>query len=268
MYKVSVVTVTFNCRDIIENTILSVISQNYSNMEYIIIDGSSKDGTVDVIRKYNNKIVKWLSEPDNGIFDAMNKSLSYVTGDYVIFMNAGDRFVNNHVISDVFENYVGDDVLIYGDTYVMTKYGYRLRKTDPIYLNNATRRDYVFKGQGICHQSLFTKVDILKRVKFNLEYPLGADYDTTAKVYNEGGKKIKYCKIPVAVFDDRVGGASHYREMMVFKERIKMFNYKPSVVDYCKMYYVSCRSKIKGLLEGCFPDVVGSYRKRKYLNEI
>ena len=84
-------------------------------MEYIIIDGASQDGTLNIVYKYQNYITKILSEPDKGIFDAMNKSLNYVTGKYILFMNAGDTFANEHIVSDIFKDYNGDDDLLYGD---------------------------------------------------------------------------------------------------------------------------------------------------------
>ena len=93
-YKVTVVTVVFNDAAHIESTMLSVIGQTYKNIEYIVIDGKSNDGTTDLIKRYSDKITKWISEPDKGIYDAMNKGLALATGDYVIFMNSGDKFID------------------------------------------------------------------------------------------------------------------------------------------------------------------------------
>ena len=88
---ISVVTVSYNAVSTIEQTILSVINQTYPHIEYIIIDGGSTDGTVDVIKKYADKITYWVSEPDKGIYDAMNKGLRRVRGDWCVFMNSGDK---------------------------------------------------------------------------------------------------------------------------------------------------------------------------------
>jgi glycosyltransferase involved in cell wall biosynthesis len=88
--KISVITICYNAVDLIEKTILSVLHQSYDNIEYIIIDGNSTDGTVDIIQKYANQLAYWISEPDGGIFDAMNKGLDHATGEWVNFMNAGD----------------------------------------------------------------------------------------------------------------------------------------------------------------------------------
>lgn len=95
---ISVVTVSYNAATTIEQTILSVLNQTYDNVEYIIIDGGSTDGTVDIIKKYADKIAYWVSEPDNGIYDAMNKGVLASTGEWLIFMNAGDTFFNENVL--------------------------------------------------------------------------------------------------------------------------------------------------------------------------
>lgn len=98
---ISVVTVCYNAVTEIERTIQSVIGQSYPNIEYIIIDGGSKDGTVDLIRKYADKLAYWISEPDKGIYDAMNKGIAVSTGDWICFLNAGDWFAGTRVLAEV-----------------------------------------------------------------------------------------------------------------------------------------------------------------------
>ena len=100
--KVTVVTVTYNAAESLEKTILSVLQQNYSNVEYIIIDGGSTDGSVEIIKKYSDKIAYWVSEPDRGIYDAMNKGIRKATGEWINFMNAGDLFFHESTLSSVF----------------------------------------------------------------------------------------------------------------------------------------------------------------------
>ena len=263
--KISIVTVTYNCENVVEETIKSVIEQTYEDVEYIIVDGNSNDATVDIIKRYDRNITKWISEPDKGIFDAMNKALEYVTGDYVIFVNAGDRFVNNHVLNDVFEGESFDADLVCGDVYIQNELGYLLRKANPIYKYNPSSDELVFKSQGICHQSLFTKVSILKNVKFDLRFPLGADYDTTAKVFYIGNHKLINVGFPIAVFDDRTGGASHNRIIDVLKERSLMFNYPKSFAFWIKAYKLYFKSCIKKVVEFMFPQFVRIKRKKKYI---
>lgn len=99
---VTVITISYNAEAIIERTILSVINQTYPAVEYIIIDGGSTDSTVDIIEKYANKVTYWISEPDNGIYDAMNKGLDIATGKWVSFMNSGDYYYSNNVLDAIF----------------------------------------------------------------------------------------------------------------------------------------------------------------------
>lgn len=114
---ISVVTVSYNTVATIEQTILSVINQTYPNIEYIIIDGGSTDGTIEIIKKYENRIHFWISEPDNGIYDAMNKGIDKATGQWINFMNAGDCFHDNKVLESLFgENNYDNCIAIYGNT--------------------------------------------------------------------------------------------------------------------------------------------------------
>ena len=99
---ISVVTVSYNAVSVIEQTIFSVINQTYPNVEYIIIDGGSTDGTVDIIKKYADKITYWVSEPDKGIYDAMNKGIELATGEWINFMNAGDSFYSFSILELIF----------------------------------------------------------------------------------------------------------------------------------------------------------------------
>ena len=116
--KISVVTVCYNAVKDIEKTILSVINQTYPNVEYLIIDGGSTDGTMDVVNKYRDNISVVVSEPDKGIYDAMNKGVKMATGEWINFMNAGDCFADDNVLGEVFKTEISPDVsLVYSDLY-------------------------------------------------------------------------------------------------------------------------------------------------------
>ncbi|MDE5678407.1 glycosyltransferase family 2 protein [Phocaeicola sp.] len=116
---ISVVTVSYNAVSTIEQTILSVVRQTYPHIEYIIIDGGSTDGTVEVIKKYADRIAYWVSEPDKGIYDAMNKGIKVATGEWINFMNCGDYFAGNDVLQKVFSNNIPQGkTFLYGDIYV------------------------------------------------------------------------------------------------------------------------------------------------------
>ena len=116
---ISVITVVYNSSELIEKTIKSVISQNYKNIEYIIIDGSSKDETINVINKYSNSIDIIISEEDRGIYDAMNKGINLARGEWLNFMNAGDIFFNDNVLEDIVKNsYLLKSSIVYSDTII------------------------------------------------------------------------------------------------------------------------------------------------------
>lgn len=122
--KISVVTVCYNAVNDIEKTILSVINQTYPNIEYLIIDGGSTDGTMDVVNKYKDKIDVIVSEPDKGIYDAMNKGIDRATGEWINFMNAGDCFANIYVFEDIFKHEISSEIsLIYSDLFRLNALG-------------------------------------------------------------------------------------------------------------------------------------------------
>lgn len=121
--KITVVTVCFNAESVLEQTILSVLNQTYKDIEYLIIDGGSKDGTLGIIKKYSDK-VKWISEPDKGIYDAMNKGVKMASGEWINFMNAGDRFASNDVLEKIFAKDYPDEVkFLYSDNFYQTENG-------------------------------------------------------------------------------------------------------------------------------------------------
>lgn len=266
--KISIVTVTYNCQDVIEETIKSIIEQTYYNFEYIIIDGASKDNTLKIINRYSCHIDKIISEPDKGIFDAMNKSLNYITGDYVIFINAGDRLINNHIIADIFEGKEYTQDLIYGDIYIENECGFLMCKSDAIYLKKPTKYNYVFNSQGFCHQALFTKVSILRSIGFDLAYPLGADYDTTYKVFKFGNHQLLNTDRIISIFDDRYGGASHNNSKRIYEERSRMFQYKKGICYYAHLWIILFKERLKDIINKFFPTLVYNQRIRKYKKEI
>lgn len=128
--KISVVTVCYNAVETLEETMLSVLHQTYPDIEYIIIDGGSTDGTVDIIKKYADRLAYWVSEPDKGIYDAMNKGIDIATGDYINFMNAGDKFYQHNTVASLLESFtiMEPTTIIYGDTLVKHKNRISLNK--------------------------------------------------------------------------------------------------------------------------------------------
>jgi glycosyltransferase involved in cell wall biosynthesis len=173
---ISIVTVVYNGAEFLENTIKSVINQTYDNIEYIIIDGGSTDGTLNIIKKYEGQIDYWVSESDEGIYDAMNKGIDKATGEWINFMNAGDTFYNELTLEKVMDNKYDCD-LIYSDTYLSDKsiikcniaknriihqsliYKTNLHKEFGLYLNakNISISDYLFFM--LCKNKKWQKTD-------------------------------------------------------------------------------------------------------------
>ena len=180
---VSVITVSYNAVSVIERTILSVIGQNYLNLEYIIIDGGSVDGTIDIIKNYQDQISYWISESDGGIYDAMNKGLLQSKGKWINFMNAGDTFSDMFVLDNIFSEEINENVgIVYGNT-ALFKNGVFVESFEnkPFWLSLMP-----FRGKGICHQSMFVKSDLAKRMMFDTSYRICSDYDMCYKIYKKG----------------------------------------------------------------------------------
>jgi len=169
---ISVITVVYNDVTHIEQTMLSVFNQSYPHIEYIVIDGGSTDGTVDVIRKYADRLAFWVSEPDGGIYPAMNKGLEHATGEWVNFMNSGDTFADEHVLENVFgRNQWSDKIKIIGGhtNRVYADHVELFRYWDPF----ATPHFMPFG-----HQASFTRriIDGNKPFQFILKYRIASDY--------------------------------------------------------------------------------------------
>ena len=196
---ISIITVSYNAVSTIEATILSVINQTYSNLEYIIIDGGSNDGTVDIIKKYKDEITYWISEPDKGIFDAMNKGIEIATGKWINFMNCGDSFYSINTIEEVVKMMSIDFGIIYGDINVI--------KDRKEYLYKSSNIETITKNLPFCHQSSFTSTTILKEKKFNINYKLCADYNFFFTLYKEK-KNFQQIPLTIANFEAEMGVSS------------------------------------------------------------
>lgn len=241
--KVSIVTVTYNCENEIEDTIKSVVSQTYNNIEYIIIDGNSKDKTLSIINKYKKYISVCISEPDKGIFDAMNKAIDIATGMWIIFMNAGDTFVNETVIERAFYNkeYKLNTGVIFGDAYSIKKDKKKLYISKPFYLEKTK-----YRGMGICHQSIFCRTDLAKSIKFDLKYKYAADYNMIMQIYNKG-YDFYNLNTPIANYD--LTGFSTNNCISQFKEVASICNVSNKSITYFIQYNIVLKRKLKTLIK-------------------
>ena len=234
--KISVVTVSYNCKCIISSTIESVLKQSYPNIEYIIIDGQSTDGTLNVVASYSSKITKVISEPDKGIYDAMNKALKIASGDWIIFMNAGDVFCDNNVISKCFADKKSDYAVVFGSWYRKSKDTIVLRDCDKPFYENKSR----FKSMGFSHQSVFVRTDWARKFPFDLSYKLCADYNMIYSIYQNGGMFYN-THIPICIFD-ATDGATQKHKLLQFKEHGRILGIDKTL--YFKLKYLAFLFKL------------------------
>lgn len=179
--KFSIITVTYNAEAVLEDTIQSVIAQTYHHVEYIIVDGASKDSTPAIINRYKEQITTVVSEPDKGLYDAMNKAMKLATGDYLCFLNAGDSFHKDDTLRQMVRSITGTilpDVL-YGETALVNnkRHFLRMRRLAPPEV--LTWKSFK-KGMLVCHQAFFAKASLAE--PYDLQYRFSADFDWCIRV--------------------------------------------------------------------------------------
>lgn len=195
--KISIITVCLNAEDTIENTFLSVINQTYKNIELIVIDGASKDRTIEIISKYTQKISHFISEPDKGIYDAMNKGILLATGDFIIFMNANDEFFDNFVLEKVVKTLTENPEVkfLFGDVQCTSKDNEicKLRTFEHI------KNNYSLMLDNLCHQSIFYHRSLFEKFGiFSLEYPICADWEFNIRCLVKEKSPALYLNLPLA----------------------------------------------------------------------
>lgn len=211
----SVITVVYNNVRDIERTMLSVLNQTYPHIEYIIIDGVSTDGTIDVLKKYEH-LVRVVIEKDKGIYDAMNKGLAMATGDYVLFMNSGDEIYDAATVENVLTTEPGADIY-YGETEMYDEtwksLGQRRHKA-PERLTKASFR----YGMSVSHQAIYVRRSIAE--PYDLQYKLSADIDWVLKTLEKARKVVNTHRYVAKYL---VGGMSKQKHRESLKERFNIF---------------------------------------------
>ncbi|MDD7317747.1 MAG: glycosyltransferase family 2 protein [Prevotella sp.] len=205
MIKFSVITITYNAASVLERTLESVASQTYPVIEHIIVDGASEDTTVAIAEEYrrqtekacNGHQVYVTSEPDRGLYDAMNKGLERAAGTYVVFMNAGDTFASPATLEEIAEkaglNVMENEGLplpavLYGDTDIYDAHGNYLRHRHLSAPEQLSWRSFR-NGMLVCHQSFYARTDIAKRFRYDLKYRYSADVDWCICVMKEAERR-------------------------------------------------------------------------------
>ena len=258
----SVITVVYNDKINLENTIRNVINQNIVDFncrltEYIIIDGGSFDGTLDIIKKYENKIEYWNSESDNGLYDAMNKGIEIASGKYIIFMNAGDIFVDSKTLYKIKNllNVKDYPDFIYGDSIEVSKDG----RTK--FYKKAKNHRLIWYGLFTHHQAMLYKRQIIKEcnLQYDLKYKIAADYDFTAK-FLKLSSNILQIKIPVCVF--KQGGISMKNILQGRKEQL-MIRKKVFKYSFAKRFVIFILQGIISFIRVRFTNIYNILRFKK-----
>lgn len=189
--KVSLITVTYNAAAVLEPTIQSILAQTFTDYEYIIIDGGSKDGTPDIIRQYAPKLSYWISEPDRGLYDAMNKGLRAAKGEYVWFMNAGDRLFAPDTLQKVFDEAEPGADVYYGDALFYEENGREVglrSRVTPHQLPERLTWQSLRYGMVVCHQSFVPRRTIAP--PYDLSHPYSSDVDWEIRCLREAQKTV------------------------------------------------------------------------------
>lgn len=185
--KYSIITVNFNNKEGLRKTIESVIHQTFRDFEYIVIDGGSTDGSLDILHEYNADITYWVSEPDKGIYNAMNKGISKASGDYLNFMNSGDSFYNNDVLAKIADSNLDTDLIIGKDYW----YNPKTRKDFATILPCKLEMFTFYKG-SLPHQSTFFKRGLFSKEQYDEDLKVVSDWKFYIKAIIEDGCSVSY----------------------------------------------------------------------------
>lgn len=189
--RFSVITVMYNAGEYAEGTILSVIKQNYDNIQFVVVDGKSTDNTVNILNKYKERIDILVSEKDSGIYDAMNKGIHLADGDYLIFMNAGDRFASPYVLEEMSKHITVPSDVYYGNSIQVF--------TDRKYRRKEKTNRFRITRFNICHQALFYPSGLIKSESYDLSYRILADWALNIKLI--GMSTFHYVKLDICEYD-------------------------------------------------------------------
>lgn len=199
MSKISVVTVCYNAETSIEETIKSVLAQTYTDIEYIVIDGASTDNTMGVINRFSHcNYLRIVSEPDNGLYNAMNKAIRMAKGDYIIFLNSGDVFCDKGVLLDI-APYLSTDI-VYGNVRRKKYNGDVIEK----YPGKRRVLWLLLQGKMVSHQVIFTRTEIMRKYGFDESYTITADFDFLTRAVRDRCS-LQYVDRDVSVMENRWG---------------------------------------------------------------
>jgi glycosyltransferase involved in cell wall biosynthesis len=218
--KVSIVTVVFNNKALIQGAIDSVKDQDYPDVEHIIIDGQSTDGTLEVIKK--NQHVKWISEPDEGLYDAMNKGVRLATGALIGLLNSDDLFKDHHVISRVVQKFREDNSLdaVFGNLEYVKRDNPKLKIRT--WITGAYHHRFFEEGLVPPHPTLYLKRQVYQDHLFDLRYKLAADYEFMLRVFKTPNYRVGY--VNDVFITMRMGGETNKSVKNIVNQNVEIYN--------------------------------------------
>ncbi len=242
MKRFTIITVTYNAAEVVKRTLDSVLSQTYEEVEHLIIDGASTDATLSLVEDYKRRsdasdtghkvIVK--SEPDEGIYDAMNKGLTQALGDYIVFMNAGDFFPQTHTLEEIAHcchlnemTFESMPAVLYGNTNIVDGEGHYLRPRRLQPPTTLTWRSFRH-GMLVCHQAFYARTDLAKNLHYDTRYRYSADIDWCIRVMREGeraGLSLYNINKVVACYTEEGATTKHHQESLRERFRIMCRHY-------------------------------------------
>ena len=258
--KVSIVTVTYNAAQHVGMTLRSITSQNYDNLEIIVIDGGSRDGTVEIIEQYKQYISVFISEPDTGIYDAMNKGIKHASGDWIIFINAGDALYSNDVIAKVFSRNIEPDTsLIFGNI-VQYSLDMGLKLVTEPAIHPVENGPFPYREElPSCHQATFYQTKLMKEHPYRQnDFRICADWESIAEILDLG---LPYKVIPDIISWFQQGGVSSVQSFAHFAEKEIILGPRINLLTKLKKILLY---KIKNLLFNMLPDATSRSVRKKY----
>lgn len=256
---VSVITISYNAETEIGNTIQSILCQNFIDYEYIFIDGNSKDRTVEVIASYRGKFeskgisYRVTSEPDKGIYDAMNKGIYQASGKWIIMLNAGDCLADEEVLCDIFSRPGLEGKILYGDTVLKN-----VRGNDVYYkISPASSAEKIEACLPFCHQSVFVPNELMKRYAFDARLRIAADYKFFVQAYQAGTPFVHIPRV-ISIYDCSGVSSTNYNKLGTEYDLIKkelFLDPKPNPKEWKKG---RLSAGIKEIIKGIFPSIVYS----------
>lgn len=258
---ISLITVVYNAEKVLAQTLQSAMDQSYRNFELVIVDGGSKDKTLEIAEQFRSRIGTLISEPDKGIYDAMNKGIKAARGEWIYFLNAGDRFYSKDTLHNLFElhDFTAYDFIYAKVQTVNEPTGVDYQNGRPVTLS-----DFYFT-YPICHQATFTRKHAFETIGyFNTELKLTADTEWFTRLFRTHERKTHFVNQIVAYYD--VQGASYHKRMQGYKEFLKYtpayFPFYINLYNYLMYPFIWCKVKLIRTLTGT--RLFSYYRKLKF----